>query len=500
MAAPASQAHVAEENKFDLLVIGGGSGGLACARRAASYGKKVALFEEGRLGGTCVNVGCVPKKVMFNTSAVLEMIHDAKAYCFEGIGEPKFNWGALKAKRDAYVARLNGIYAKNLDNDKVKYIHGHGSFVGARTVRCNGVDYSADHVVVAPGGYPLMDEENIQGALEHCISSDGFFDLPVQPKKVAVVGAGYIAVELAGIFNALGSETHLFVRHDKALRKFDAMVRDTLDEEMRKQGLNVHTHVLISGVDKDVAKQQFEGDLTLRYTQAEKEGKDAPRESKSIEGFDVVLLAIGRGPKTAKLGLELAGVNTRDKKAGGHIVVDEFQNTSAPGVYALGDVCGHVELTPVAIAAGRQLAERLFNGQHGAKLDYSQVPTVVFSHPPIGTAGLTEEEAIVKYGANALTIYTTRFFNMFFFARDQDKKQPTCMKLICAGDEEKVVGVHLIGMAADEMLQGFGVALKAGLTKKQWDSCVAIHPTAGEELVTMRGGKKPVVAHKDGQH
>jgi glutathione reductase (NADPH) len=430
---------------------------------------------------------------MFNTSAVLEAVHDAKDYCFEGLPEPTFNWAALKAKRDAYVARLNGIYAKNLSNDKVTYIHGHASFVGARTVRSNGTDYSADHVVVATGGYPMMDEKNISGALEHAISSDGFFELPTQPKKVAVVGAGYIAVELAGIFHALGSETHLFVRHDKALRKFDAMVRDTLDEEMRKSGMNIHTHVLISGVEKDEKKEAMQGDLTLKFTQAQKEGQDAPRENKAIDGFDVVLLAIGRAPKTDKLGLETAGINVRPQ--GGHIIVDEYQNTSAPGVYALGDVCGHVELTPVAIAAGRQLAERLFNGQAHAKLDYTQVPTVVFSHPPIGTTGLTEAEAVAKYGAQNLTLYTTRFTNMFFFAREQEKKQPTAMKLICLGDEEKVVGLHIIGMGADEMLQGFGVAVKMGATKKQLDSCVAIHPTAAEELVTMRGGKKPE-AHK----
>jgi glutathione reductase (NADPH) len=303
-------------------------------------------------------------------SAVREALHDAKEYGFTGFDDDaiQFDWPHLKSKRDAYVARLNGIYAKNLQNDKVTHIQGHGSFTAAKTVRVNGKDYTADHIVVATGGYPLMGEKDIEGALEHAISSDGFFELPFQPKKVAVVGAGYIAVELAGIFNALGTETHLFVRQDKALRKFDALLTDTLDDEMKKSGIHMHTQVLLNAVKKDGTTQEGRDQLTLKYTQAAAAG--AARENKTLSGFDAVLLAIGRGPKTAKLNLEAASVRTKE---GGYISVDEYQNTSAPGVYALGDVCGHVELTPVAIAAGRQLAERLFNNQHHAKLNYEQV-------------------------------------------------------------------------------------------------------------------------------
>ncbi len=311
----------------------------------------------------------------------------------------------------------------------------------------------------------------------------------------------FLSVELAGIFNALGSETHLFVRHDKALRKFDALVVDTLDEEMKKSGLKLHTHVVVDEVKKDSDAVKGAAtpypQLALAYTQSASGSKDSPKESKSLSGFDVILFAIGRGPKTAGLGLELAGVNVVTKAGAlGHIVADEYQNTSAPGVYALGDVCGKVELTPVAIAAGRQLAERLFNNKPHAKLDYSLVPTVVFSHPPIGTVGLTESEAVAKYGASAITLYTSKFINMFFSMLPQERKQQTAMKLVCVGEEEKVVGVHIIGLGSDEMLQGFGVALKMGATKAQLDSCVAIHPTASEELVTMRGGKKPAEQRK----
>lgn len=466
------------------LVVGGGSGGLGCGRRAASYGARVAMIESGRLGGTCVNVGCVPKKVMWNATMIAEALHDSKEYGFQwnGAEVPKLAWATMKEKRDAYIQRLNGIYANNLKNDKVTQIQGFAKFTGNRTVEVNGVSYHAPHVVIAPGGYPLMDEQNIKGALEYCINSDGFFDLPEQPKKVAVIGAGYIAVELAGVFNGLGSETHLFVRQDKALRKFDHTLVEVLDEEMRKSGVNIHNHTRIQEVSKDAAAAS--GPLTIHFTQAE--AKDGERLAKTLSGFDCVVLAIGRGPKTAGMQLDKAGVNV--DKVTGYVQVDAFQNTSAPGVYALGDVCGRVELTPVAIAAGRALSERLFNGKHDSKMDYDSVPTVIFSHPPIGTCGLTEAEAVHRYGKEKVTIYKSRFTNMYFSLLT--RKQATSMKLICVGSEEKVVGVHIIGLGADEMLQGFSVALRAGLSKADFDRCCAIHPTASEEMVTMRGGQK----------
>lgn len=469
-----------QNNHFDLLVIGGGSGGLACARRAASYGKKVALVEEGRLGGTCVNVGCVPKKVMFNTSMVHEALHDSSSLGFDWTGSslPSFDWSAHKVKRDAYIVRLNGIYATNLEKDAVSRIEGFAKFTGAKAVEVNGQHYTATHVVIATGGYPLMDEANLKGT-EHAINSDGFFDLTTQPKKVAVIGGGYISVEMAGIFRGLGSETHLFVRQEKVLMKFDQMVVDVLDEELRKSGMNMHNHIIIHEVSAAA-----DGKKTVHFSQATEKGGEYV--TKTLDGFDCVLLAIGRGPKTMGLQLEKAGVNIVAKT--GCISVDSFQNTSAPGVYALGDVCGHVDLTPVAIAAGRALSERLFNEKHESKMDYETVPTVVFSHPPIGTVGLTEEEAVHRYGKDKLTIYKSRFTNMYYSLLE--RKAATAMKLICVGDDEKVVGVHIIGMGADEMLQGFAVAVKMGATKKQFDSAVAIHPTSSEEMVTMRGGQK----------
>ena len=348
-------------------------------------------------------------------SMINEAIHDSHEYGFEWSGaKPTFNWAVLKEKRDAYVARLNGIYARNIANDKVTHLHGHGSFVGPRTVRVNGTDYTASHVVIATGGYALASdaETGIKGAVEHCITSDGFFELPSQPKKVAVVGAGYIAVELAGVFKGLGTETHLFVRQGKALRKFDHTVVDVLDEEMKKAGIQVHSHCTLDEVKK------VDGTLSVHF----KQGKHGEREAKTLDGFDVVLLAVGRGPKTWKLNLEAAGVAVKES---GHIVADEYQNTSVAGVYALGDVCGKAELTPVAIAAGRQLAERLFNGQEKARLEYSDIPTVIFSHPPIGTSGLTEAEAVEKYGRDDISIYKTRFTNMYFFAKGENESRET---------------------------------------------------------------------------
>lgn len=477
-------AQIPEENHFDLIVIGGGSGGLGCGRRAASYGKRVAIIEEGRLGGTCVNVGCVPKKVMFNTSMIQDALHDSADYTFEwekGAKMPSVNWPMLKDKRDAYVRRLNGIYSNNLEKDKVTHIEGFASFTGPHTVEVKGVQYKAPHIVIATGGYALLEESGIKGAKEHAITSDGFFELEQQPRKVAVVGAGYIAVELAQIFQGLGSEAHLFVRHATPLRKFDHLLTEVLTEEMKKSGLQLHSFTEGKEITKDEAAK--EGPLTFHYAQAEAEG--GAKEPKSLSGLDCVLIAVGRGPKIANLNLDRAGVQLGKT---GHIAVDAFQNTSTPGVYALGDVCGKMELTPVAIAAGRALAERLFNGKNDSKLDYENVPTVVFSHPPIGTVGLTEAEAVQRYGRERVTFYRSRFTNMYFSMLQ--RKQATAMKLVCVGDEEKVVGVHIIGMGADEMLQGFGGMVKMGATKKDFDSVVAIHPTAAEELVTMRGAHK----------
>ncbi|XP_031552768.1 glutathione reductase, mitochondrial-like [Actinia tenebrosa] len=452
---------------YDYLVIGGGSGGIASARRAAEFGIRSAVVEHGPLGGTCVNVGCVPKKIMFLTAMHAEQLPDLKDYGFD-VNYNSFAWKQVKDKRDAYVKKLNGIYENNLDKAKVDYVRGHASFNADGTIQIGDEVYSGKHVLIAVGGHPSVPK--VPGA-EYGITSDGFFELDELPKKVAVVGAGYIAVELAGILNALGSKVSLFIRYSKVLRNFDSMLSDKLTEEIVASGIDLQTNMGLNEITKDSST----GLLTIHATNNIKKSKE------DLSGYDCLLWAVGRNPSTTDLGLEKVGIEV-DKK--GHIVVDEFQNTTRPTVHALGDVCGKALLTPVAIAAGRKLAHRLFDGKTDYKLDYTNIPTVVFSHPPIGTVGMTEEEATAKYGKENLKIYTSAFVNMYYAMCE--KKHKTYMKLICLLPEEKVIGLHILGLAADEMLQGFSVAIKMGATKKDFDNCVAIHPTSAEELVTLR--------------
>lgn len=464
-----------EEADYDYLVIGAGSGGIASARRAASYGAKVGVVEKARLGGTCVNVGCVPKKVMWNAASIAEVIHDMKHYGFSGEDGVEFDWEQIKESRDAYILRLNGIYERNMANSGVESILGTASLAGdgkVKVVPSDGSEekmYSAKNILIAVGGYPTFPEG--EGIRENSISSDGFFEMNSLPKKAVVVGAGYIAVELAGVLQALGTDVSLVVRKGKALREFDEMVTDTLDFEMQRQGIDIYRNT--DGVEKIIADDDGLKTVTLNNGEV-------------IEGCDTVIMATGRGPLVEPLNLPGAGVT---QKESGHIIVDEYSETSADGVFALGDVCGNVELTPMAIAAGRRLADRLFGGpEHkNAKVSYENVPTIIFSHPPIGTIGLTEAQAIVKYGEENVKIYRSKFANLYYgpWQVDPDDKPKTAMKLICAGDEELVVGLHVIGMGSDEMLQGFGIAMKMGATKADFDSCVAIHPTASEEFVTM---------------
>ncbi|CAM9769366.1 unnamed protein product [Scytosiphon promiscuus] len=449
---------------YDYLVIGGGSGGVSSARRAATYDAKVAVIETSAMGGTCVNVGCVPKKVMWNSAHVMDMVNEAKNF---GViaSAGKFDWPTLKEARDSYITRLNGIYERNLGNSGVDIIQGYGSFVGPKTVRVEGVDYTADHILVAVGGRPAMPQ--MEG-VEHCINSNGFFHLEEQPKKVAVIGAGYIAVELAGVFQSLGTDTTLLVRGDRPLRSFDSLLVDTLVSEMGKSDLTLRPHSTTKSVTREA-----DGTLTLLLEDGE-----------SLGGFDQVLVATGREPILDKLGLDEAGVKTER----GYIPVDDYQNTNVEGVYALGDACDKkVELTPMAIAAGRRLSDRLFGGMEDAKADYTNVPTVVFSHPPIGTLGLTEDQAIKEHGEGNIKVYTSTFVNLMYgpWKIDPSEKKKSAMKMICLGEEQKVIGLHVIGEGADEMLQGFGVAMKLGATKADFDSCVAIHPTASEEFVTL---------------
>ncbi|SHO55494.1 glutathione-disulfide reductase [Vibrio quintilis] len=446
---------------FDYICIGGGSGGIASANRAARYGAKVALIEAKDLGGTCVNVGCVPKKVMWHGAQVAEAIKlYAKDYGFDATLN-NFNWSTLVESRQAYIGRIHQSYDRVLGNNKVEVIRGFARFVDAKTVEVNGEHYTADHILIAVGGRPSIPD--VPGA-EYGIDSNGFFELQAQPKRVAVIGAGYIAVEIAGVLHALGSETHLFCRKQSPIRSFDPMVIETLVEVMKEEGPTLHTN----SVPKEIIKEA-DGSLTLHL------------ENGNSQNVDTLIWAIGRHPATDAINLAATGVETNDR---GYIKVDEFQQTNVPGIYCVGDIMeGGIELTPVAVKAGRQLSERLFNNKPDAKMDYNLVPTVVFSHPPIGTIGLTEPEAIEQYGEDNVKVYSSSFTAMYTAVTAH--RQPCRMKLVCAGADEKVVGLHGIGFTVDEMIQGFAVAMKMGATKADFDAVVAIHPTGSEEFVTM---------------
>jgi glutathione reductase (NADPH) len=444
---------------FDLISIGGGSGGLACAQRAAEYGAKTAVIEPHRLGGTCVNVGCVPKKIMWNAAGVALSLHDANDYGFD-VKVGASDWAELKRKRDAYVLRLNGIYERNLNAKGVAYVRGAARFVDAHTVEVNGQRLSARHMVIATGGKPTL--PNLAGA-ELGISSDGFFELETLPKRVAVIGSGYIACELAASFRELGSDVQQFIRKDRLLSNFDVMLGKSLMREVRAQGMIVQENVVPAAVRDESGKKTL-----------------VAQDGREFAGFDCLLWAIGRDANVAGLDLQRAGVALDD---GNYIITDGFQNTNVARVYAIGDVTGRAALTPVAIAAGRRLSDRLFGGRPERHLEYNVIPTVIFTHPPIGTVGATEAEARAAYG-DAVKVYVADFTPMYHAMTT--RKTHTDMKLVCVGPEQRIVGCHIMGSGADEMLQGFAVAIRMGATKADFDDTVAIHPTSAEELVTMR--------------
>jgi len=445
--------------KFDLLVIGGGSGGLAHAQRAAEYGVRAAVVESGPLGGTCVNVGCVPKKVMWYAAHHAHQLHHAADYGFD-IDVNGHDWAGLKTRRDAYIERLNGIYENNLDKRGVTYIAGHARLTGPSTVDVGGTEYKADRIVIATGGRPMIPE--IPGA-EYGITSDDFFELEDRPQRVLIAGSGYVSVELAGVFNALGSDVHVVVRKDRVLRSFDKMLSTELMEAMDRSGIELDTGVIPASVEKT-----DEG-LVMHA-----------EDGRTFGPVDTVLWAVGRSPNVGGLGLGKAGV---EQDGDGFIPTDRFQKTNVDNVFAIGDVTGREALTPVAIAAGRRLADRLYGGMEGRHLDYKTIATVIFSHPTIGTVGMTEDEARAGYGDD-VKIYMSAF-NGMYYALGPDK-QRSVMKLITTGDDERVIGAHVIGEGADEMMQGFAVAIRMGATKKDFDDTVAIHPTSSEEFVTMR--------------
>ena len=445
--------------EFDFIVIGAGSGGIATARMAASFGKKVAIIEKGPLGGTCVNVGCVPKKVMWNAASMAHSLDMVGDYGFD-IQRNGFDWQQLKSRRDAYVTRLNDIYQRNLDLAEIQVIQGHARFSGPQQLEVDGEVYKAPHILVATGGRPIVPD--LPGA-DLGISSDGFFELESLPERAVIVGAGYIAVELAGVLHSLGSDVSILLRRQAFLRSFDASLRETLMAEMSNAGINILACTHMAGVIR-----QDNGRLCLTSTHGEE-----------VHDVDCLLWAIGRLPNTGGLNLASVGLETDDR---GFISADDYQNTAVQGVYAVGDVTGRTALTPVAIAAGRKLAKRIFGGEQDARLNYDNIASVVFSHPPISTVGLTEEQARENY--TDVRVYQSRFTNMLYALSEH--KSPTVVKLVTVGNHERIVGVHIIGDAADEIIQGFAVAVNMGACKRDLDETVAIHPTAAEELVTLR--------------
>ncbi len=445
----------------DLVVVGGGSGGLAAAQRASEYGARVKVLENGPLGGTCVNVGCVPKKIMWNAASLAHSMADAGGYGFD-LTTQGHDWPLLKEKRDAYVRRLNEIYERSLAEKNIEYIDATGRLEGKNVVIAGERRLSADHILVAVGGSPIV--PNLTGA-GLGITSDGFFELEQLPNRVAVVGSGYVAVELAGMLRALGAGVSLFARFDSVLRSFDEMLQRSVIEAMETDGIEFNWR----SIPKAVVPDAGGGGVNLATENGHTHGP-----------FDALIWAVGRRPATRNIGLESASVDTDDA---GFIPTDKFQATNVPNIYAVGDVTGRAALTPVAIAAGRRLADRIFGGMKNRYLDYSNIPTVVFSHPPMGTCGLTEHDAREKYNGD-IKIYSSEFVPMFNSFTEH--RQKARMKLITTGTDETIVGCHLFGPGSDEMLQGFAVALQMGATKKDFDDTVAIHPTSAEELVTMR--------------
>ena len=447
---------------YDYIAIGGGSGGIASINRAAMYGKKCAIIEANHLGGTCVNLGCVPKKVMWYGAQVAEAMHKyAPDYGFD-IDVKSFDFKKLVETRQKYIGNIHRSYENNLAKNNVEVINGFAKFVDAKTVEVNGEHITADHILIATGGRPVFPD--IKGA-EYGIDSDGFFALEHLPERVAVVGAGYVAVEIAGVLRSLGSEVDLYVRQHAPLRSFDHSIVNVLLEEMDKEGIKLHTHSTL----KEVVKNE-DGSLTIEL------------EDGQSQTVDCLIWAVGREPATDVINLEVTGVETNSI---GKVKVDKFQNTNVEGIYAVGDIIENsIDLTPVAVAAGRRLSARLFNNKPNEHLDYNLVPTVIFTHPPIGTVGLSEMQAIEQYGEENVKCYTSTFTPMYTAVTQH--RQKCTMKLVCLGEEEKIIGLHGIGFGVDEMIQGFAVAIKMGATKADFDNTVAIHPTGAEEFVTMR--------------
>lgn len=441
---------------YDLFVIGAGSGGVRASRMAAKFGVRVAVAEEWNLGGTCVNVGCVPKKLMVYASHYGEDFHDSAGYGWSA-ENVSFDWKTLVTNKDAEIKRLNGIYQNMLENAGVEIIRGSATITGKHSVQVGDNEYTAERILIAVGGCPVIPD--IPGK-EHVGTSNDVFTLQHLPKRVLVLGAGYIAVEFAGIFNSLGADVTLLHRSDQILRGFDRETVNFLSEEMKGKGVNILLNQQIRKIEKN------------------NDGYAVTTEQGEILTVDFILAAIGRTPKIQGLGLDTLGVNTTAK--GGIVVNDDFQ-TSVPSIYALGDVISRMQLTPVALGEAMVWVHNMYNNEDRT-MSYEYIPTAIFSQPNVGTVGLTEDQAVAKYGK--LRIYTTNFRPMKHSLSGSGER--AFMKIIVVDATDKVVGVHMVGADAGETMQGIGIALKCGATKAQFDSTIGIHPTSAEEFVTMR--------------
>ena len=445
---------------YDLFVIGAGSGGVRAARMAAGHGANVAIVEDLYFGGTCVNVGCVPKKLYVYASQFSDSFSGAAGFGWNVGSQPTFDWPTLIANKTKEISRLQSVYDNLLHNSGVNVVNGRGTIVDAHTVKVADKTYSAERIIVATGGRPFVPD--VVGK-EHIVTSNEIFNLPVLPKQMVIVGGGYIAVEFAGIMHGLGVDVTIFERGDKVLRGFDEDIRDFLVAEMIKKGIKFMPNTKVDRIE------HVDAGFTVHATTGE------------TVGTDLVMYATGRVPNTKNLGLENLGV-ALDKV--GAIIVNEDYQTNVPSIYALGDVTNRVNLTPVATAEGMFLVNKLYANKAG-NVDYENIPTAVFSQPSIGTVGLTEAQAREKF--SDIDVYKTDFKPMKNTLSGSTER--TFMKLLVVRSTDKVVGMHMAGPDAGEIIQGFAVAIRAGATKAIFDSTIGIHPTAAEEFVTMR---KPV--------
>jgi glutathione reductase (NADPH) len=441
---------------FDMFTIGAGSGGVASSRRAGSYGAKVAICEDSRVGGTCVIRGCVPKKLLVYGAQFADAFAEAAGFGWT-VGLPVHDWASLIAAKNKEIDRLEGVYRDLLKSSGVSLIEGRGRLVDAHTVEVGGRHFTAANILVATGAHPVLPA--IAG-IEHAITSNDALDLGALPRRIVIVGGGYIAVEFAGIFHGLGAEVRLLIRGEELLNGFDDDIRVCLAQELRGRGIEIDARTQVTRIDK------------------REHGVDLATASGQSLSADLVMYATGRKPNTRGMGLAEVGVQLNKADA---VAVDEWSRTTVAHIYAVGDVTDRLNLTPVAIAEGRALAETLFN-DNPIKIDHTNVATAVFSQPPIGTVGLTERRARQIHGA--IDVYRARFKPMKHTLSGRDER--TLMKLVVDGASDRVLGCHMLGADAPEIIQGLAIAVTCGATKRQFDRTIGIHPTAAEEFVTMR--------------